>query len=203
MKNTARFGLSGIIFEKPAENGALMCDEKITSAEEEEIEGAEESAPEPEKDWAEEARKFQDLYLRCAAETENMRRRFQKEREEQVRYAAEKIVRGLVPVLDNLILALGYVKADSPAEAHSLAEGVRMTVKGFQDVLAENGLKSVPAKRGQPFDPNVHEALGQTPENDIPPGSISQLIQRGYTLSDRLVRPAKVMVATAAPERNV
>lgn len=179
-----------------------MTEERIISAEEVESEGPEESAPEPEKNWAEEAKKFQDLYLRCAAETENMRRRFQKEREEQVRYAAERIVKGLIPVLDNLILALGYVKADSPAEAQSLAEGVRMTVKGFQDVLAENGLKSVPARRGQPFDPNLHEAMGQMPESEIPPGSISQLIQRGYTLSDRLVRPAKVMVAMADPERN-
>ncbi len=68
--------------------------------------------------------------------------------------------------------------------------------------MAENGLKSVPAKRGQLFDPNLHEAMGQMPESEIPPGSISQLIQRGYTLSDRLVRPAKVMVAMAAPERN-
>jgi molecular chaperone GrpE len=75
-------------------------------------------------------------------------------------------------------------------------------VKGFQDVLSDHGLKSVPAKRGQPFDPNVHEAMGQVPETEIPAGAISQLIQRGYTLSDRLVRPAKVMVAMAAPEQN-
>lgn len=177
-----------------------MTEERIHSAEEGDIREADESAPEPEKDWAEEAKKFQDLYLRTAAETENMRRRFQKERDEQARYAAESIVRGLIPVLDNLILALSYVKPDSPAEAQSLAEGVRMTVKGFQDVLSDHGLKSVPAKRGQVFDPNVHEAMGQTPETDIPAGAISQLIQRGYTLSDRLVRPAKVLVAMAAPE---
>ena len=175
-----------------------MTEERIIEAVEEE-EGAvpEEAVPEPEKDWAEEARKFQDLYLRCAAETENMRRRFQKEREEQARYASERIVKGLIPVLDNLILALGYIKPDSPAEAQSLAEGVRMTVKGFQDVLSENGLKTVPAKRGQAFDYNLHEALGQTEESDIAPGSISQIIQRGYTLADRLIRPAKVMVAKA------
>ncbi|UQZ90485.1 nucleotide exchange factor GrpE [Deltaproteobacteria bacterium Smac51] len=178
-----------------------MTEEKVTSAPEAENESVEETAPESEKNWAEEAHKFQDLYLRCAAETENMRRRFQKEKEEQARYAGEKIVKGMIPVLDNLILALSYVKADSPAEAQSLAEGVRMTVKGFQDVLSDNGLKSVPSKRGQVFDPNLHEALGQIPETEIPPGTISQLIQRGYTLSDRLIRPAKVMVAKA-PDQN-
>lgn len=179
-----------------------MTEEKITSVEEPEAEATEEPAPETEKNWAEEALKFQDLYLRSAAEMENMRRRFQKDREDQSKYAAERIVKGMIPVLDNLILALGYVKPDSPAEAQSLAEGVRMTVKGFQDVMAENGVKSVPAKRGQVFDPNLHEALGQLPETEIPAGTISQLVQRGYTLHDRLVRPAKVMVAIATPDQQ-
>lgn len=173
-----------------------MTEEKIMTAEEMESAAGEESSAE--KNWPEEAQKFQDLYLRCAAETENMRRRFQKERDEQARYASERIVKGLLPVLDNLELALGYVKDDAPAEVASLAEGVRMTLKGFLDVLADNGVKPVPAERGQIFDPNLHEALGQTPESELPPGSISQQVQRGYTLSDRLVRPAKVLVATAA-----
>ena len=169
--------------------------EKLTA---EEMETEITAEAEPEKNWAEEAQKFQDLYLRCAAETENMRRRFQKEREEQVRYASERIVKGLLPVLDNLRLALSYVNGDSSAEVLSLAEGVRMTLKGFEGVLSDNGLKSVSADRGQVFDPNYHEAMGQVPEEDIPPGTISQEIQRGYTLHDRLVRPAKVMVAVAA-----
>lgn len=175
-----------------------MTDEKFLPDEEMEPETREETPAE--KNWPEEAQKFQDLYLRCAAETENMRRRFQKEKEEQARYAAERIVKGLLPVLDNLELALNYVKDDAPAEVSSLAEGVRMTLKGFLDALADNGVKLVPAERGQLFDPNVHEALGQIPESELPPSSISQLVQRGYTLYDRLVRPAKVLVAMAPSE---
>ena len=175
-----------------------MTDERFTS--EAEMEPEEEQQSPPEKNWAEEAQKFQDLYLRCAAETENMRRRFQKEREDQARFASEQIVKGLLPVLDNLGLALSYVKSDAADEVKSLAEGVMMTLKGFQNVLADNGVKPVPADRGQVFDPNLHEALGQMPERDIPPGAISQEIQKGYTLYDRLVRPAKVMVAKAADE---
>lgn len=179
---------AGIIYGAP-----LMTDEKVTPDE------MEPQAPEEaEKNWPEEAQKFQDLYLRCAAETENMRRRFQKERDDQARYAAERIVKGLLPVMDNLFLALSYVRPDAPSEVKSLAEGVGMTLKGLQDVLAENGVKPVPAERGEVFDPNLHEALGQTAETDLPPGAISQMVQRGYTLHDRLVRPAKVMVATAA-----
>lgn len=172
-----------------------MTDEKISPDEEMEPATGEEASAE--KNWPEEAQKFQDLYLRCAAETENMRRRFQKERDEQSRYAAERIVKGLLPVLDNLELALNYVKDDAPAEVGSLAEGVRMTLKGFLDVLADNGVRPVSAERGQPFDPNLHEALSQMPDGELPPGVIGQQIQRGYTLYDRLVRPAKVMVTTA------
>lgn len=172
-----------------------MTDEKLMT---EEMEPEIVEEPGPEKNWAEEAHKFQDLYLRCAAETENMRRRFQKEREDQVRFASERIVKGMLPVLDNLRLALSYVHEDSSAEVLSLAEGVRMTLKGFEGVMADNGIKPVTADRGQVFDPNFHEAMGQVPEADIPPGTISQEVQRGYTLHDRLVRPSKVMVAVAA-----
>lgn len=173
-----------------------MTDEKMTSMDEMETEVTQDR--EPEKNWAEEAQKFQDLYLRCAAETENMRRRFQKEREEQARFASERIVKGLLPVLDNLELALSYVKADASAEVVSLAEGVKLTLNGFLNVLADNGVKPVQAERGQVFDPNLHEALGQLPEADLPPGSISQQVQRGYTLYERLVRPSKVLVSKAA-----
>ncbi|MDL2226379.1 nucleotide exchange factor GrpE [Deltaproteobacteria bacterium OttesenSCG-928-M10] len=175
-----------------------MIEEKMTPGPEEQECPAEAPAEPEEKNWPEEAKKFQDLYLRNAAETENMRRRFQKEREEQSRYAAERIVKGLLPVMDNLHLALDYVREDSPAEAKSLAEGVRMTLKGFQDVMADNGVREVPAGRGVTFDPNLHEALGQVPDAEVPAGAISQEIQKGYTLFDRLVRPAKVIVASAA-----
>ena len=176
-----------------------MSDENLTPESEQET--LESQAGEAaEKNWEEEALKFQDLYLRNAAEMDNMRRRFQKEREDQARYASERIVKGLLPVMDNLGLALDYVKEEAPQEVKNLAEGVRMTLKGFMDVMGDNGVEEVNAERGQLFDPNLHEALGQMPEKEIEPGTISQMIQRGYTLSGRLVRPAKVMVAKAAEE---
>ena len=178
-----------------------MTEEEKTSSEEEmEVSTSIPDATEGEKDWPEEARKFQDLYLRCAAEAENMRRRFQKEREEISRFAGETVIRSVLPSLDNLGLALGYVREGAPAEALNLAEGVRLTLKGLMDVLKENGLRPVPAERGQTFDPNLHEAIGQEPETELPPGAISREIQAGYALYERLIRPAKVLVATAAPE---
>ena len=183
---------------RPSKTELDVTEEKITPNPEECEISAETLVGPEEKNWPEEAQKFQDLYLRSAAEMENMRRRFHKEREEQARYASERIVKGLLPVLDNLHLALSYVKEESADEVKSLAEGVRMTLKGFQDVMADNGVKEVAAERGQVFDPNLHEALSQAPDAEVPPGSISQEIQKGYTLSDRLVRPAKVIVAIAA-----
>lgn len=176
----------------------MLNEEKIASPVEMEPEESHISECDTEINWLEEAKKYQDLYLRGAAEMENMRRRFQKEREEQARYAGDRIVRGLLPVMDNLEMALNYVKDDSPDEVQSLAEGVRMTLKGLQGVLADNGVKAVEAERGQQFDPNFHEALGQLPECEVPPGAISQLVQRGYIMNDRLLRPAKVMVAVSA-----
>lgn len=176
----------------------MFNEEKFTPPSEMELEESQVTEAEAEINWPEEAKKYQDLYLRGAAEMENMRRRFQKERDEQARYAGDRIVRGLLPVMDNLEMALNYVKDDAPGEVQSLAEGVRMTLKGLQGVLADNGVKAVEAERGQQFDPNFHEALGQMPESDIAPGAISQLVQRGYIMNDRLLRPAKVMVAVAA-----
>jgi molecular chaperone GrpE len=176
-------------------------EEKISSGEEMEAEA--EALAEEEKDWAEEARKFQDLYLRSAAETENMRRRFQKEREEMSRFAGEAIIRSVLPSLDNLGLALGYVRAEAPAEALNLAGGVRLTLKGLMDALRENGLRPVPAERGRTFDPNLHEAIGQRPEAELPPGAISEEVLAGYTLYERLIRPAKVLVATAAEHQPI
>ena len=170
-------------------------EEKISDGEETET-----AAPaDEEKDWAEEARKFQDLYLRAAAETENMRRRFQKEREEISRLAGETVIRSVLPSLDNLGRALDYVRAGAPAEALNLAEGIRLTLKGLMDALKENGLRPVPAERGQAFDPNLHEAIGQEPETELPPGVISRETQAGYALYERLIRPAKVLVSASGP----
>ena len=173
--------------ESPAEDAATETEA-----------AAEAQAAGEERDWPGEARRFQDLYLRCAAEMENMRRRFQREREEQARFASERLIKGLVPALDNLYLALGYAREDWPAEALSLAEGIRLTLKGFLDALADHGVRRTPAERGQAFDPNLHEAIGQKPETDIPAGTISEEVQPGYTLYERLVRPAKVIVASVA-----
>ena len=154
---------------------------------------AEAHAPEGPPDWEAEAKKLQDLYLRTLAETENIRRRYQKEREETSRFASEGVLRDLLPFLDNLNLALGYADTANPA-VKNLAEGVAMTLKGCMDKLADWGLKEVEAAPGQPFDPNFQEAIGQVPNPDLPDKSVGLIVSKGYVLHGRLLRPAKVMV---------
>jgi molecular chaperone GrpE len=153
-------------------------------------EGPEEHGP---PDWEGEAKQLRDLYLRTLAEAENTRRRFQKEREETARFASEGVLRDLLPFLDNLNLALDYADRGNPA-VKSLAEGVDMTLKGCLDKLADWGLKEIEVVPGQPFDPNFQEALGQAPDPSLPDKSVGRLVAKGYTLHNRLLRPAKVMV---------
>ncbi|MDR3204480.1 MAG: nucleotide exchange factor GrpE [Deltaproteobacteria bacterium] len=144
-------------------------------------------------EWEQEAKKFQDLYLRTLADAENSRRRMQKEREDTIKMACNGLIKELLPNFDNLYLALDYVNPEDKA-AKNLAEGVRMTLKGCLDALANHGLKEIPAERGQSFDPNVHEALGQEKDPSLPDMTVSRVVNRGYNLWDRLLRPAKVMV---------
>ncbi|MDR1546224.1 MAG: nucleotide exchange factor GrpE [Deltaproteobacteria bacterium] len=145
-------------------------------------------------DWESEAVRYRDLYLRALAEEENVRRRFRKEQQDAARFAAERLIKDLLPVLDNLNLALSYADPAAPA-VKALAEGVRMTLKGCLDLLAEHGLAEVRAERGQAFDPNLHEALGQEPDAELPDKAVTREVARGYSLYGRLIRPAKVLVA--------
>lgn len=138
--------------------------------------------------------------LRGLADLDNARKRGQREREEVVRFGLERALKDLLPVIDNLDRALDL--GDRSGKWEGLAEGVRMTRKLLEDTLAKQGLKAFTA-RGQPFDPHVHEAMGQEEREDIPPNTVSTEVLRGFKLHDRLVRPALVMVArapaTAAP----
>jgi molecular chaperone GrpE len=130
--------------------------------------------------------------LRAMADLDNARKRAQRERDEVVRYGLERTLKDLLPVIDNLDRALEL--GDRTGKWEGLAEGVRMTRKLLEDTLAKQGLKAFSA-RGKPFDPHLHEAMGHEEREDLPPGSVGTEVLRGFTLHDRLVRPALVMVA--------
>lgn len=132
-----------------------------------------------------------EMRLRTAAEMDNFKKRLTREHEEQMRYAAEKVLGDLLPTLDNLDLALRY---GSKSEAcKDMLQGVAMTHKLLLDAVEKHGLRPV-GEEGEEFDPNVHEAVGFEDRPDFAPNSVARVLQRGFTLGDRLLRPAKVMV---------
>jgi len=130
--------------------------------------------------------------LRGLADLDNARKRAQREREEVTRYGLERVLKDLLPVIDNLDRAIDL--GDRSGKWEALAEGVKMTRKLLEDTLAKQGLKAFSA-RGQAFDPHLHEAMGHEERADLAPNMVSTEVLRGFTLHDRLVRPALVMVA--------
>lgn len=135
---------------------------------------------------------LQDRLLRMAAETENIRKRLEREKTEGISYANEGLLRELLPVIDNLERALEHAEAE--AAEGTLLEGVRMTLKGFLVAVAKYGCTPFEAL-GKPFDPNYHEALMQQESADYPEKTVMKELQTGYVLNDRLLRPASVIVS--------
>jgi molecular chaperone GrpE len=131
--------------------------------------------------------------LRAAADLENYKKRAQREKDDLQKFGNEKLLKDLLPVLDNLDRALAAAPSDDPLRA-----GVVLVRTAFEQVLGRYGVKGFSAM-GQPFDPAQHEALLQVPTADQPPGTVVVEHARGFTLHDRLVRPALVGVAVAPP----
>jgi molecular chaperone GrpE len=202
-----RVTLSGEAQEKNKEgviNGTENGDTGLTSASDQttgpEAESKEVSLEEMSRDQliekikaiqSETAKNF-DLYLRARAETENLKRRFQREKEDLSKFANETLIKQLLPVIDNLEKALEHAQGQGALDA--LKEGVNLTLKGLKDVLSKEGLKEVKAL-GSSFDPNYHEALMQKEDDSVPHGTVIQACQTGYILNDRVVRPALVVVS--------
>ncbi len=133
----------------------------------------------------------EELRLRSAAEMDNFKKRLNREHQEQMRYAAEKVLSDLLPTLDNLDLALQY---GSRHEAcRDMLQGVAMTRKLLLEAVIKHGLTPL-GEEGEEFSPEVHEAMGFEARPDFASGVVARVLQRGYKLGDRLLRPAKVMV---------
>jgi molecular chaperone GrpE len=131
-----------------------------------------------------------DRLLRLAADFENYKKRAARERQEYVALANERIVKELLPILDDLERALNAAEQHEEAQ---LEEGVRLVHRSLASLLQRNGVEEV-ATEGK-FDPHVHEALLAQPAEDREQGDVLDVIQKGYRLGDRIVRPARVIVA--------
>ena len=145
-----------------------------------------------------EASKNWDLYLRERADLENARKRHQREREEAIRFANDRLLKEMIPVLDNLERAVEHA-GQSGTEDKGLLEGVNMTITQFRKVLEDFGVKPIKAIGGT-FDPNLHQAMGQVESAEQAPNTVVTEFQRGYLLHDRLLRPSLVMVAKPPAE---
>ena len=138
-----------------------------------------------------------DRYLRAAAEVENVRKRAVRDVEHARKYALESFGRELLAVKDSLEMGLA---AGESADAESLLAGSQATLKLLTTTLERFGMTEVDPE-GEPFDPEYHEAMTMQPSADVEPGSVLTVIQKGYALNGRLLRPARVVVATEpAPE---
>jgi molecular chaperone GrpE len=131
------------------------------------------------------------------ADFENARKRMLRDAEAQRKFAAEGLIRDLLGALDNLERALAAAKA--AGDSGALATGVAATASQFLDVLKRSGVAKIEATPGTAFDPNVHQAVSQQPTNDYEPGAVTQVVGTGFTLHDKVLRPAMVVVATAPP----
>jgi molecular chaperone GrpE len=145
------------------------------------------------RETLERLREEHERLLRAAADLDNFKKRAAREREEIQRFGVEKLVKDLLPVVDNLDRALAAAAPDDP-----LATGVRLVRTALEQALAKHGVVGFSAM-GERFDPAVHEALMQVPTAEKPPGTVVLEHARGFKLNERLVRPAMVGVAVEPP----
>jgi molecular chaperone GrpE len=142
--------------------------------------------------------KYKDAALRAAADLDNYRKRVSRERDESIKYANTAFLERLIPILDNF--ELGLQAARNAPEAAPIVDGLAMVYKQLQDFLANSGVETIEAA-GQTFDPNLHEALAQEENHEIPEGKVIRQVRRGYRLRDRLLRPSNVVVSKGAPQQ--
>jgi molecular chaperone GrpE len=139
---------------------------------------------------------FKDLLLRTRADFENYQKRNQRDLIQERRYAHGAFAGDLLPVLDNLERAT--VAAKQVGESGPLVQGVAMVHAQVLDLLRRYGITPIEAE-GQPFDPNLHQAVMQQPTAAAPPGTVVQVMEQGYMIHERVLRPSRVVVAAAMP----
>lgn len=140
-----------------------------------------------------------DRELRLRADFENFRRRALKERQELLQYGHENLVKDLLSTVDNLDRAIEHSRRSDGGDLQSLLQGVEMLQRELRAILEQHEVTEIEAQ-GRPFDPALHEAMTQVPSTDVPPNTVIEVLQKGYQLRGRLLRPARVVVASAPNE---
>jgi molecular chaperone GrpE len=171
-------GEIGIVEPEPVPNPAPLSQEQM-----EELKSR---AAKADENW--------DRLVRLTADFDNYKKRALRERQDAVKFANESLLEKLVPVLDNLDMALAAAVSSQTGSVESLKRGVDMIYNQLKGVLTEAGLEEIDASK-KPFDPNWHEAVSQQESADVPDGQVLQQLRKGYKLRERLIRPATVVVA--------
>jgi molecular chaperone GrpE len=145
---------------------------------------------------------FKDKMLRALAEMENLRKRTEREVADARQYAITSFAREVLQVADNMHRALDTIgdelRNSADAKVKALVEGVDLTERELQKVLEKHGVKMF-SPLGEKFDPNFHQAMYEVPDSSAAPGTVAQVIQAGYLIGERVLRPAMVAIAKAAP----
>lgn len=153
--------------------------------------------PDPLAELAEENAALKDRLMRTLADLENTRRRAQRDREDALKFGVQKFARDMCEVADNLQRALDSTAADDAnEETKAVLEGVTITRDSLKQIFERHGIREIEAK-DQKFDPNLHEAMTEIDVPGAPPLTCIDVIERGYLLHDRLLRPARVVVTKA------
>ena len=146
---------------------------------------------------------LKDKALRVMADMENLRRRTEREVADAKAYGATSLARDMIGFADNLRRALDSVAEDVRAEAppaiKAFIEGIELTERDFLSRLGRHGVRKLEPK-GQKFDPNMHEALFEVPDSTVPAGTVAQVVEDGYAIGERCLRPAKVGVTRGGPK---
>ncbi|WP_428624467.1 nucleotide exchange factor GrpE [Sedimenticola sp.] len=183
-----------VVIDETAESGAEVEASQEPSA-------AETQTPEELTLLLEDARakadEHWDQLVRTQAQMDNLRKRQERELENAHKYALERFVNELLPVRDSMEMGLAAA-SDENATIDHLREGTTLTLKLLSDVMEKFNVVQINPE-GQPFDPELHQAMSMQPRSDVPPNTVVVVVQKGYTLNGRLVRPAMVMVSQAEP----
>jgi molecular chaperone GrpE len=180
-----------------------MTDPTARQAESTTAEAENPTAPEPADPVAEakrEAAEFKDKLLRTLAEMENLRKRTEREVFDARLYGIAGFARDVLAVADNMHRALDAIgpelRESDDAKVKALIEGVELTERELLKTLEKNGVKKF-SPQGEKFDPNLHQAMYEVPTSDLPPGLVADVIQAGYMIGERVLRPAMVAVSKA------
>ncbi len=135
-----------------------------------------------------------DHFLRLQAEFENFRRRSLKEKQESLRFGHQNLVKDLLSAVDNLERAMEHGAQNAGAEVRGVLDGIALVHREILSAFEKHGVTQIDAS-GQAFDPAVHEAIGQIPSSEVPVNTVVQVLQKGYVIHDRMVRPSRVLVS--------